>query len=171
MGSPWGSSGVVGFTRLRTRWRWVHPGSLGSRGCALSVVRFIRGRWVHSVVPWWSLGSSGVIWFTQVTLYWVSLGSSGVPWGSLRSSGIVGFTAVCPGCSGFIRGRWVHLGSLWRSFGSSGVVELTRVRPGGHSVHPGSLGSLGLAQGIVRLIQGCWFSRVCPGCRWVHPEW
>ena len=156
-----GSSGVVGFTRVRSERRSVHPGSLGTLGGALVVVGFIRGHLVH---PGYSI--LGVVGFIRGR--WLH---SGVPWGSLRSSGIVGFTAVRPGCSGFIRGRWVHLGSLWRSFGSSGVVELTRVRPGGHSVHPGSLGSLGLAQGIVRLIRGCWFSRVCPGCRWVHPEW
>ena len=82
--SRWGSlrsSGVVGFTRVRTAARSVHPGSLwftsvrlgclfGSsrvvRFTLVRVVGFIRGRWVHSGSPWGSLGSSWVVGFTRV---------------------------------------------------------------------------------------------------------
>ena len=61
-----GSSRVVRFTCVRPggrliypgllgslarSWgRWVFPWSLCSPGCALGVVRIIRGRWVHPVL-------------------------------------------------------------------------------------------------------------------------
>ena len=47
---PWGSLdlfGVVGLIRARPVGRWIHSVSLGSFGCALGVVGFIRVRWVH----------------------------------------------------------------------------------------------------------------------------
>ena len=59
MGAPlasMGSSGIGVFTRLLPVCCWVHPGLLGSRGCALGEFRFMRGHWVHSGAPWWSLG-------------------------------------------------------------------------------------------------------------------
>ena len=123
---PWGSLGssrFVEFTRVRPKGHWVHP-----------------GRWVHSVAPWRSLGSSGS------------------PLGSLGSLGcrqdVVGFIMVLPrghwvfpgslgslvcvmGAVGFIRCHWVHsgassgsLGYLGLDMGSSKVVEFTRIRPG-----------------------------------------
>ena len=79
-GTPWGSlgsSGVVGFPRIRPVGGCVHPCPLGSLACALGVVAFIRGRWVHS----------------------------GATRGSLRSSVVVGFTRVHPGVFEFILGH------------------------------------------------------------------
>ena len=71
-----GSSGVAGFIVVRVCARRVHAGSgfIGVRPgacrahvvslsllvCALGVVRFIRGSWVHWGAPWGSLGSSRV---------------------------------------------------------------------------------------------------------------
>ena len=55
---PWrslGSSRAMVFTRVRPEGRWVYPWSLGSLGCALGVVGFIRGRCVNSGAPWGSL--------------------------------------------------------------------------------------------------------------------
>ena len=66
---PWVSLGslvLVGFTRVRSADLWVHPETLSSFGCALGVIGFIRGGWVHSGKPWESLGSSGVVGFTRV---------------------------------------------------------------------------------------------------------
>ena len=105
--------GVIGFTRIcpRVRWvlrvRWFHShtpcpggrwGSLGSLGSVLRVAGFIRGPWVHSYALSWSLSSSVIIRFSL---------------------------------------RWDHpgsLGSLWCNLGVvflSGIVEFTRVRSGG----------------------------------------
>ena len=91
------SSGVVRFTRVR----------LGS--LALGVDVFIRGRWIHSSLPWGSLGFLGSLKFALgVTGFmrgrWVHSGSSLVPMGS---SGVVGFSGVRPG------GRWIHWRSRW----------------------------------------------------------
>ena len=47
--------------------------------------------------------------------------------------------------------------------GSFGVVRFTRVHPWFRCVHPGSLGTLVLAQGVV------WFIWVRIGVRWFHP--
>ena len=61
---------------------------------------------------------------------------------------------------------------------------LTSVRPGGRWVHPGSIGSVGFALGVVGFIRGLWvqsvahwlslgssgvvgFTRVRTGCHWV----
>ena len=78
-----GLSWVFGFARARPGDRWVHLGSMGSLtrpGC-----RWVRSRapvgWlgssgVQSRAPWWSLGSSVVIWFTRSRLWgrWVHPG-------------------------------------------------------------------------------------------------
>ena len=61
-----GSAGVVGFIRVRTSARRVHSGWLGSLGCALGVVGFIRGCRVHWVAPWGSSGSSAFVAFIGV---------------------------------------------------------------------------------------------------------
>ena len=53
-----GTSGVIGFTRLRPGGCWVHSGSLGSLVYAQGVVGFIRG------LSW--LRSSRVVGFTPV---------------------------------------------------------------------------------------------------------
>ena len=45
---------------------WVNSGLLGSFGCALGVVGFIRGRWVRSGTTWWSFGSFGVVGILRV---------------------------------------------------------------------------------------------------------
>ena len=84
------SSGVAGFIGVHPVDRRVHPGLLGSLGCALGIVWFIRGRWVHWGAPWGSLDSSGsrVDW--------------DVPWGASVSSGFIG---VRPGIVWFIRCR------------------------------------------------------------------
>ena len=180
-GATWrslGLSGVVGFTRVRSGGRWVHPGSLGSHGFALWIVGFILGRRVHSDAPSGSLGSSGVFWFTRVRpggrwfhlgspcslwcpqiVFWLIRCHSGAPLGPLGSFWFLALLVFAQGVLGFILvstgGRCVHL----RSLGSSGVVWFNRVRPGGRWVHPGSLGSLVCAQ----------FNRVCVVGRWLHP--
>ena len=95
------------------RWgRRVYPGSLGSLGCTLMVVGFIRGRWVPWDVPWCSLGLSGVARFTGVRsvgcrVYPVSCFHWGAPWGSSGSSGVAGFIGLRPEVVGFIRVHWV----------------------------------------------------------------
>ena len=97
-----GSSRVAGFTRVRSRGRWVHPGLLGSLGFALVVVGFIRV-FVFSRIP---------------------------PGGRLVHPGCLGSLGLALGVVGFIRGRWVHSGSPWWSLDSSGVAGFTRVRNG-----------------------------------------
>ena len=54
-----GSSRVGGFIAVCPVGLPVHPGSLGSLGCALTVVEFIRGRCVHFGAL---SGSSGSPW-------------------------------------------------------------------------------------------------------------
>ena len=61
--------GVVRFIRGRwviSVWTWVHPGSLWSLRFTLGIVRFIRVRWVHSGLPRWSLGSFEVVGLSRV---------------------------------------------------------------------------------------------------------
>ena len=96
------SSQVAGFTLVQPG---CHPGWLGSLGCALGVVGFIRGRsrvrprgrWVHPG-PLGSLGSAlGVVRFV-----WGCWVHSDSPCGSLSSSGVVGFTRKRPW------GSWVY---------------------------------------------------------------
>ena len=122
-----------------------HSWSLGSRGCALVVVGFIRGRSVHSgTLLGWSC-SFGVFGFTRVC------------------PGVVVVTQVRPGCRrgsldscgfalefvGFIRRRRVRAVAPWWSSGSFGVVEFMWMRPGARGVHSWSLGSYGCALGVV----------------------
>ena len=166
-----GSSEVVEFTQVHHWGRWVHPGWLGSLRCALGVFGFIwfvwftrehpggvgfmrvvgivRGRWVHSIAPWGSLGSSGVVGFTRVrpVRRWVHAAS-------LVSSGVALVYAL--GFVGFIRCRWVLSSAPCGSLRSSVVVGFTRVCPGDRWVHPGSLGSLVCAMGVVEFIRGGW---------------
>ena len=80
--------------------RLIHPRSLGSLGCAMGLVGFIRGGWVHSGVPWGSLGS-----FFSFGSLGSALGALGSCW-SLGSSEVVGFT-----CVRYV-GRCVHPGSF-----------------------------------------------------------
>ena len=74
-----GSSGVIGFTRVHSGGRSVYLWSLCSLVRSLGVVRFIRGRWVDSIVTWGR---------------WVR---SRAPQGSCGLSGVVGFTCARPG--------------------------------------------------------------------------
>ena len=93
MGAPFGSScsfGVVGFTRIRPM---VHSGSLDSRGCALVVSGFIRGRWVHADTPSRSSGSFVDVRFTLAR-----------PRGRRIHSGLFGSRACALQVVGFIRG-------------------------------------------------------------------
>ena len=46
-----GLSCLLGFSRVRLEGLCVHPGLLGSLGCALEVAAFNRGRCVHSCTP------------------------------------------------------------------------------------------------------------------------
>ena len=191
-GSRWGSLGSswdVGITRVHAgvvgfiRGRWVHSsprwGSLCSLVFAMGVVAW--DRWVHSGSRWGSLGSSGVVGFTRVR--------AGVCWvhpGSLVSLGFALWVVeFALGVVGFMRGRWVQLGSPWESFGSFGDIVFTLIRPGGRWVHPRSLDTLWFAlrslgsSGFVVFTRVCagtlgssgivWFNPVPAGGRWVHP--
>ena len=80
--------------------RRVHPGSLGSFGCALAIVGFIPGHWGHWGAPWGSLGS-----FVVAVFFW------GAPWGSSGSSWVVGLLGMRPGVSVVHPGRWDHWGA------------------------------------------------------------
>ena len=65
----WRSSGlsrVAGFIGVRRVCCRFNPGYLGSSGCALIVIRFIRGRCVHRGALWESSGSSGVAGYIWV---------------------------------------------------------------------------------------------------------
>ena len=57
----------------------------------------------------------------------------------------------------------------WGSLGSSGFVHFTRVRPGGSWVHPGSLGLLEFALGVVGFTQGRSVHSGSPWGSLVHP--
>ena len=84
---------------------------------------------------------------------------SGWPWGSLGSSGVTSGRWVhlrSLGSSEVTVGGWVHSLSTWVSLCSSSVVRFTRIRLAGDCVHPGPLGSLGLALGVVGFMRGCW---------------
>ena len=100
-----------GFTQVRPGCCRVHSGWLGSGGCALGVVGFMRDRWVHDGASWGSSGSFGC-----------SLGHSGVPWGWSGSLVVVGFTRLRP------VGRRVHSGSLGSLGYVLGVVSAIRGR-------------------------------------------
>ena len=111
-GMLFGSSSVVGFTRVRPRGRWIHLESLGSlmramefvgftrvrhQGCsvhpwslgslhrAMEVDGFIRGRWVYLRPTWGWFGFSVVVGFARAL--WRSLGISVVVWFTLVRSG------------------------------------------------------------------------------------
>ena len=87
---------VVGYIGVHPGGRWVRSGSLDSLGCALGVVGFDQGRWVHWGAPWGSYGSFGFIGVHHVARR-VRLWSLGSLWCAM---GLIGFT-------GFI---WVHPG-------------------------------------------------------------
>ena len=156
--------GVVKFIRGRL----VHSESLGSLEFALGFVRFIRGRWVQAGAPWVSPWVSG---FTRVRprglqVHSWSLGSRGCVMGGV---GIIRgrwvhseFTLVLPGVVGV---RLVHTGAPW---GSSGVGEFSRLCPGSRRVHLGSFGSRGCTVGSSGSFGIVWFARVRPGGRRVH---
>ena len=88
--------------------RKVQPGSLGSIGCTLRVVGFIRSLWGHGDTPWVSLGSSGIARFTMVRH------------GVFRvDQALVGSL----GCTlDVVLDSWVHCGAPWESSGSFGVI-------------------------------------------------
>ena len=128
-GSSRGSSGisaVAGFTRVRRGVRRVHQRYLGSLGCTLLVVGFIRERCVHR----------------GRRVHW------GAPLASPCSSRVTGFTVVHAGV------RRVHLGSLASALGVVGFSGFTGVRTGGRLVHQGSLSSLACALEVVWFILG-----------------
>ena len=119
-----GASWFAGFTEVRSGGRRVLPGSLGSFGCTLVVVGFIRGCLVHS----------------------------GPPCAFLSSSGTGAFFLGCAlGIVRFIRG---HSAAYWGSSGSSCVAGFIEVRPGDRRVYPGSLGLLRCVLTVVGLIWG-----------------
>ena len=139
---------------------------LGSLWCALRVVAFIRGCWVHSGMPWRSFGSSWVARITQVR--------PGYRW--IQSFSLL---RCALGVFGFIRFRLVHSGATWGalgacvSLGSSEVVVFTRVCHGGRWVNTGYLGSVPRALGVfrVRLVHsGAPWVRLVHARRWVHPR-
>ena len=84
-GAPWVSSvssRFASFIRVHPSGGMVHQGFLGSLGCVLGVVSFIRDRWVHfpggrRVHPG-SLGSLGY----AVDCVLVVVGSIRVHWGA-----------------------------------------------------------------------------------------
>ena len=123
---------------MRSRGRWVHPGSLDSLGFALA----IRIHWVHSGWRWDTLGSSGVVGFTQARpgVRWVVPGSLNSLGFALGSSGVVGLIPLAVEVVGYIRGRCVRSGSPFGSLGSLGVVWCTWVCPGNGNVQQESFG-------------------------------
>ena len=121
---PWGHLVHLGDRGCH----WVHSGLLSSFGCALGDVGFIRGRYVRSCAPWWSLGS---LWV--VGIVWVLPGGRWVHSGSLVSFGC-------------------NVGYL----GSFEVVGLVWVQPGGRWVHSSRLGSSKFALGVSSCVWGCW---------------
>ena len=131
-GVPWGTSGSSGVIVVAGDPR-VHPGSLGSLGCplgcrrvlprslgtlvcALVVVGFIRGRWVHLMHPG------------------VHLGSLRCALGFLDSSRVAGFIGVGQGDVACVV---VFVGCTLGSSCSTGVNMYIRLRHGGRRVHPG----------------------------------
>ena len=86
---------------MRTGGRRIHPGSLGSLGCDLWVIGFIRCRWIHWGAPWGLTDSLEVAEFVWVRsgVLWVrsgSLSSLGYAVGSCGSSGVPELICVCP---------------------------------------------------------------------------
>ena len=139
----------------------------GSLWCALGVVGFIRGHWVHKDSPWRQSGSSGVAGFTGIRtgcrrFHPGSLGSLGCALGAIVvHPGSLGSLRCALLSIGFIWGDWVHWGAHRGPSGSSGISGFTMVRPGDGRVHPMvSSGSSGVAAmtGVLR------------GGRRVHPR-
>ena len=154
------------FTQVHPVGHWVHPRTLGSLGCTLWVIEFIRRRslGVHSVSPWRSLGSSWVIGLTRVRPRgrWVLPGSLNSLEFALGVAWFIRCLWVALGFDGFIRSLWVHWRSPWGSLGSQGfalwVVGFNRCR----WLHSGSFGSLGCAPVVVGFIRGIWFHSCSP---------
>ena len=179
-----GSSGVVGFTRVRRGGSWAHPGSLCSLGSALRVVPFIWCRWVNSCTPWVypeSLGSLELVYVALPTPVGVWSMAFGLRqrfeyyyyyrlfyFTSMHNNTKHKFKSrIQPPPLTSIQGQMKPLGWL----GSSGVVGFTRVRPGGRWVHSGLFGSLWFAIGVVGFIRVHPGGRsVCSEFRWVHPR-
>ena len=114
---------------------------------ALSVVGFIRGRWIHS--------RASVLWIVGFNRSrWVL---SRAAWVSLASSWFFGFARARPGS------RWVHpglLSSLQRILGDFVFIRCCWVRlahPGGSWVNPWLLGSRKRVLVVIGFIL----------CRWV----
>ena len=160
------SFGVAGFIGVRPGGRRVRSRSLGSLGCALRVIGFVRGCWVRRVCR---LVRSVSLGFALGTL---------VLSGSLRSLGcaqrvigFAGFIVVPPGVRsmslrslgyalvvvGFVRCRSVHWGAPWGSSASFGVAGFS---PEGRQVR---FGSLGLPWGSSGLFVVAGFFRVRTG--------
>ena len=134
--------------------------------------RFIRAHWIHQG------GSTGVNGFIRVR----PVGRLVLP-GSLRSLGcalgVVGLFRMRPELVWFIRGRWVHRGSLWGSssfFRAAGFIPVRfRGFIPGRWVHWGSPWcsscSSGFAGFIGVVIQVRWVNWCAPllvGFIWVH---
>ena len=129
---------------------------MGSRGCTLGVVGFIRGRWVQAGALWGSFGvfwvhcgapcrSTGSLWVDVFTR--VRSGLHRVHSGSLGSLG----------CAlGTVWFNRVLLGSLRCALAVVGVVGFTQKRPGGRRVHLGCLVSCVRALGVLGFIRGRW---------------
>ena len=95
---------------MRHGGRRVNQGSLGSFGCALVLVGFMQGRWVHWSAPSCLSGSCGVAELIVVRpgdrlFHTGSLGSLGC------ALGVVGFVWLKMGCAlgvlSFVYGHWL----------------------------------------------------------------
>ena len=93
LAAPWG------VIRVRLVLSGASCWSFGEFGCAMRVVVFVRVRWVHSCVPWWSLVGS----------FMCALGVVGCIRLSIR---------VRPGC------LWVHSGSFGAIQCAEGVIRV-----------------------------------------------
>ena len=143
---------------MRPGGRRVNFSSMGSFGRALSMVGFIRVRWVNSVAPWRSSCEFGFIgsilarpWRGRIHCRWFSL--------LMRVLAVVELSCALSGwldsflCIGFMRARSergrfhsVSLCSFGRALGI--VVFIRWVDSGAHWSSSGSLGSFGLALGV-----------------------
>ena len=139
---------------MRHRDRLVHTRSMGSLGCALGVVRFIR---VEG-----SLGCTlGCVCFIRI--HW------GAPLGCVVHPVSLGSLGSVLGVVGFVRCRWIHWGTTWKSYSFAGIIG---ARPGNRQVHPALLGSFGYAAenlGFIReFILGLWIHWCAPWGHRVH---
>ena len=144
-----GSFGVAGFIGVRPVYRWIRSGSLGSMGCALGVVGFVRGLWFH-----WEAhrGSSGFVRGLLVHLL--------AHWGSVVSFGVAGLIGLRPVCC---RVPSASLGSLVCTVDDVGLFGVRGLRLGGRGGAPwgrqdrfGRLGLLRCALEVVGLSCGRW---------------